>query len=238
MNELAPGCSSRSSAFISSCSEHGLLLPGWTASMWSSSPPAWQQFMYKPAAPLSPNSRLCCPFDIFITHYKHFTPSSSASRLQPKHQSGSRCHLVNLPSDITPTPLHPTCAFTSSLVHCAALGFWHQEIKPAHIHYFHLLQFHLSTRLMFFYPFSLVFLYRQHCSSVLSVGITGHTDFVCYSHPHLTPICCTTFTFLCFLTSSHSITGLASALLYIFCRWETVQQLFVFLILRKQISHL
>lgn len=120
---------------------------------------------------------------------------SSVLRLQPKHQSCSRCHLVNLPSDITPTPLHPTCTFSSSLVLRWAFD---TRFKPAHIH--HLLQFHLPTRLMFLPVFIRL---CTDCSSVLSVGITGHTDFISYSHPHLTPICCTTLTFLCFLTQHH-----------------------------------
>lgn len=153
--------------------------------LWSSSPPAWQQVMYKPCQP-----RLCLQTPACAVPFISSLLTTSISRpaAPPLVSAASRAQTserLSLPSckpslsDITPTPLHPTCTFTSSLVHCAALGFWHQEFKPAHIHYF---QFHLSTRLMFFYPFSLVFLHR-HCSSV-SVGITGHTDFICYSHPH------------------------------------------------------
>lgn len=189
MNELAPGCSSRSSAIISSCSEmvccylaglHPCGLP-----LWSSSPPAWQQVMYKPCQP-----RLCLqtpacavPFiSSSLTKASHALQLrlSSVLRLGPKHQSGSRCHLVNLPSQILHQHLSTLPAPSPPLL-CTV---------PADTRNLSLPTF--TTSSFTFPPASCSFTHFHwsfctdtvaQCSSV-SVGITGHTDFICYSHPH------------------------------------------------------
>lgn len=131
---------------------------------------------------------------------------SSVLRLGPKHQSGSRCHLVNLPSQILHQHLSTLPAPSPPLL-CTVLR-WAFDTRNLSLPTF-------TTSSFTFPPASCSFTHFHW-------SFCTHTVAQCLwvSQAIQTSSVTPTLTFLFFLTSSHSITGLASALLYIFCRWD------------------
>lgn len=108
---------------------------------------------------------------------------SSVLRLGPKHQSGSRCHLVNLPSQILHQHLSTLPAPSPPLL-CTVLR-WAFDTRNLSLPTFTTSSFTFPPASCSFTHFHWSFCTHTvaQCSSV-SVGITGHTDFICYSHPH------------------------------------------------------